>query len=66
MPAAEAAKLLTRHRWHEGDVELLQAVAARLGVQGAWGSRLKPVVGLPGAAAGGLLVPGGRGGSSTC
>ena len=33
MPAPEAAKLLTRHRWHEGDVALLEAAAARLGVQ---------------------------------
>jgi hypothetical protein len=32
MPGAEAVKLLTRHRWHEGDVALLQAVAARLGL----------------------------------
>ena len=32
MPALEASKLLTRHRWHEGDVALLQAAAARLGV----------------------------------
>ena len=33
MPAAEATKLLTRRQWREGDVELLQAAAARLGVQ---------------------------------
>ena len=33
MPALEATKLLTRHRWHEGDVTWLQAAAARLGVQ---------------------------------
>jgi hypothetical protein len=33
MPAAEAAKLLTRHQWREGDVALLQAAAARLGLQ---------------------------------
>jgi hypothetical protein len=32
MPATEATKLLTRHQWREGDVALLQAVAARLGV----------------------------------
>ena len=32
MPAAEANKLLTRHHWREGDVALLQAVAARLGL----------------------------------
>jgi hypothetical protein len=32
MPTKEVAnKLLTRHRWREGDVELLQAAAARLG-----------------------------------
>ena len=33
MPAAEATKLLTRRQWREGDVELLEAAAARLGVQ---------------------------------
>jgi hypothetical protein len=33
MPAQEASKLLTRHQWREGDVALLEAVAARLGVQ---------------------------------
>ena len=33
MPAAEAAKLLTRHQWREGDVAQLQAAAARPGVQ---------------------------------
>ena len=33
MPAAEATKLLNRHQWREGDVALLQAAAARLGVQ---------------------------------
>ena len=33
MPAAEATKLLTRHQWREGDVERLQAAAARLGLQ---------------------------------
>jgi hypothetical protein len=33
MPAAEAVKLMTRHQWREGDVALLEAVAARLGVQ---------------------------------
>ena len=33
MPTAEADKLLTRHRWQEGDVALLEAAAARLGVQ---------------------------------
>jgi hypothetical protein len=32
MPAAEATKLLTRHQWREGDVALLQAAAARLGL----------------------------------
>jgi hypothetical protein len=32
MPAAEATKLLTGHQWREGDVALLQAAAARLGV----------------------------------
>jgi len=33
MPAEEATKLLTRRQWREGDVEQLQAAAARLGVQ---------------------------------
>jgi hypothetical protein len=33
MPAPEAAKLLTRHQWREGDVALLEAAAARLEVQ---------------------------------
>ena len=33
MPAAEATKLLTRRQWREGDVALLRAAAARLGVQ---------------------------------
>ena len=33
MPAAEATNLLTRRQWREGDVALLEAVAARLGVQ---------------------------------
>jgi hypothetical protein len=33
MPAAEVTKLLTQHQWREGDVALLEAVAARLGVQ---------------------------------
>ena len=44
LPAAEAAKLLTRHQWREGDVALLTAAAARLGV---------PVQGAPRDAAGG-------------
>jgi hypothetical protein len=33
-PAAEAVKLLNRHRWREGDVALLAAAAARLGLPG--------------------------------
>jgi hypothetical protein len=33
MPAAEATSLLTRRQWREGDVALLQAAAARLGVK---------------------------------
>jgi hypothetical protein len=33
MPAAEAAKLLRGHQWREGDVALLEAAAARLGVR---------------------------------
>ena len=32
MPPAEAIKLLTRHQWREGDVALLTAAAARLGL----------------------------------
>ena len=32
LPAAEAAKLLTRHQWREGDVALLTAAAVRLGL----------------------------------
>jgi hypothetical protein len=32
MPAQEAIKLLNRHQWREGDVVLLEAAAARLGV----------------------------------
>ena len=33
MPAAEATRLLTAHRWRDGDVEQLEAAAARLEVQ---------------------------------
>jgi hypothetical protein len=33
MPPAEAFRLLTRHQWREGDVALLEAAAARLGVE---------------------------------
>ncbi len=33
MPATAAASLLTRHQWRDGDVALLEAAAARLGVQ---------------------------------
>ena len=33
MPAQEATKLLTHRQWREGDVALLEAAAARLGVQ---------------------------------
>ena len=50
LPAAEAAKLLTRHQWREGDVALLTAAAARLGV---------PAQGAPRAAAGDDSDPGG-------
>src|SRR5918993_3641200 len=32
LPPAEATKLLNRHRWREGDVALLAAAAARLGL----------------------------------
>jgi hypothetical protein len=35
MPPAEATKLLIRRQWREGDVALLKAPAARLGVAGA-------------------------------
>ena len=53
LPAAEAAKLLTRRQWREGDVALLTAAAARLGV---------PVQGAPGDAAGEDGDTGGQGG----
>src|SRR6478735_7749233 len=33
MPATEATKLLRGHQWREGNVALLQAAAARLGVK---------------------------------
>ena len=33
MPAVEAAKLMTRHQWREGDVARLEAAAAQLGVR---------------------------------
>jgi hypothetical protein len=33
MPAAEATKLLRGHQWREGDMALIEAAAARLGVQ---------------------------------
>ena len=32
LPPGEATKLLTRHQWREGDVALLTAAAARLGL----------------------------------
>ena len=32
MPAAEAVRLLNRHQWREGDVDLLRTAAARLGL----------------------------------
>ena len=32
LPAGEAAKLLTRRQWREGDVALLRAAAVRLGL----------------------------------
>ncbi len=53
LPAAEAAKLLARHQWREGDVALLAAAAARLGV---------PVQGAPKDAAGEEGNTGGQGG----
>ena len=34
LPAAEATRLLTRRQWREGDVALLRAAAARLGLPG--------------------------------
>jgi hypothetical protein len=33
MPAPEAAKLLARRQWRAGEVALLEAAAARLGIQ---------------------------------
>ena len=33
MPAATATGLLARHQWRDGDMALLQAASARLGVQ---------------------------------
>src|SRR4051812_37461143 len=33
MPATEATSLLTRRQWREGEVALLQAAAARLGLK---------------------------------
>ena len=33
MPAAEATSLINRHQWRAGDLLLLEAAAARLGVQ---------------------------------
>jgi len=33
LPMTEATKLLTRHQWRDGDVALLEAAAARLGLQ---------------------------------
>jgi hypothetical protein len=41
MPAAEATSLLTRRQWHEGDVALLEAAAARLGVQPGEGHQVR-------------------------
>jgi hypothetical protein len=34
MPTLEATKLLTRHKWREDDVALLEAAAARLELVG--------------------------------
>jgi hypothetical protein len=39
MPALEAAKLLARCQWQEGDAALLEAAAARLGLQTLEGGR---------------------------
>ncbi|MBK1662382.1 hypothetical protein [Paracraurococcus ruber] len=33
LPAAEAARLLSRRQWREGDVAALKAVAAHLGLE---------------------------------
>jgi hypothetical protein len=33
MPALETKRLLELYQWHEGDVALLEAIAAKLGVQ---------------------------------
>ena len=33
LPAAEAVRLLARQQWREGDVDALQAVASRLGLE---------------------------------
>ena len=33
LPAAEAVSLLTRRQWRAGDMAVLQAVAARLGLE---------------------------------
>ncbi|TDH57257.1 hypothetical protein E2C06_36020 [Dankookia rubra] len=33
VPAAEATSLLNWHQWREGDVALLEAAAARLGMK---------------------------------
>jgi hypothetical protein len=33
MPGVEAIRLLIRHQWREGEVALLQAAAARLGLK---------------------------------
>jgi hypothetical protein len=33
MPTAEAIELLSRHQWRQGDVALLKAAAARLGLK---------------------------------
>jgi hypothetical protein len=33
LPAVEVVRLLTRRQWREGDVEALQAVTSRLGLE---------------------------------
>ena len=53
MPATEATKLLRSHQWREGDVALLEAAAARLGLVGVE----KPAASFPGGAA--LAAPSG-------
>jgi hypothetical protein len=45
LPASEAVGLLGRKRWREGDVAVLRAVAARLGLDVAPAGGLEPPAG---------------------